>query len=128
MKYIAYEFHPGMEIVADNKFTSFVVDVVPEIQPDGYEMNLIVYKDWNPYKKIWDYHVAREIELSTLMRLYKEEFEQDGSFIGSWMDADTKERVREACIEGPDGKKATLDDKRMKKIFETYKIAKTLKV
>ena len=125
MKYIAYEFYPEMEIITDRKFTSFVVAVVPEMQPNGYDMNLIVYKDWNPYREYWDYHVKREIELSILMKIYKDEFEQEGGFISDWMDDETKQRIIDSCIPNQDGKNVTLDNEHLKEIFSKYKILKT---
>lgn len=124
MKYFAYKFCPEMEILVDRKYTSFVVAVVPEMQPHVEEMNLIVYKDWNPYKEIWDYHVNREIELSCVMDLLKREFEQEGSFIGSYLKEEDVKRMTDAFIPGPDGKKVTLDNEHMKEVFSHYEILK----
>ena len=125
MKYFAYKFWKGMEICTDRKYTSFVVDIVTEIQPSGEELNLIVYKDWNPYKEIWDYHIAREIELSFEMSLYKKEWESDsGTFLHSMLKPADIKRIKDSCIVGPDGKKPTLDDSHMKEVFSKYEITK----
>ena len=88
-------------------------------------MNLIVYKDWNPYREYWDYHVKREIELSILMKIYKDELEQEGGFISDWMDEETKQRIIDSCIPNQDGKNVTLDNEHLKEIFSKYKILKT---
>jgi len=113
-----------MEIQVDRRYTSFVVEVVPEMQPSGEEMNLIVYKDWNPYKKIWDYHVDREINLSWLMKEYKG-YALDNFDWAKKIDPDMKKKIEKDYIEGPDGTKPLLDKKHMTNVYSKYEIAKT---
>lgn len=74
MEYQIYKFYPGQKIITDFhcEYSSEVVAVVPEVQKNGYIMNLIIYKDWNKYKKYYDYHCEREISLSFRMKLIKE--------------------------------------------------------
>jgi hypothetical protein len=77
MEYSIYKFYPGQKIIADFycEYSSVIIAIIPEIQKDGHIMNLIVYKDWNKYKKYYDYHCEREILLSTRLRLIKEKIE-----------------------------------------------------
>lgn len=124
MKYFAYEFWPGMEIQVDRRYTSFVVAIVPEMQPSGEELNLIVYKDWNPGKKIWDYHIDREISLSWLMKEYKG-YALDDFDWAKEIDPEMKKKIEDDYIEGPDGTKPLLDKEHMTEVYNKYKIVKT---
>ena len=42
--------------------------------------DLIVYKDWNKYKKCYDYHCEKEISLSFIMKLIKEKINNNENF------------------------------------------------
>ena len=87
MEYQIYKFYPGQKIITDFhcEYSSEVVAIVPEVQKNGYVMNLIIYKDWNKYKKYYDYHCEREIPLSVRMKLIKEKIEdtEDQEYIDS---------------------------------------------
>ena len=74
MDYNIYKFYPGQKIITDFycEYSSEVVAVIPETQKNGYIMNIVVYKDWNKYKKYYDYHCEREIPLSCRMKLIKD--------------------------------------------------------
>lgn len=82
MEYVIYKFHKGQKIIVDYhcEYSSEVVAIIPEVQPNGYIMNLIVYKDWNKYKKCYDYHCEKEISLSFIMKLIKEKINNNEKF------------------------------------------------
>ena len=78
MEHTIYQFYPGQEIITDWRYKSTVVSVLEDTYNDDFKVKLIVYKDWNQYKKRYDYHIAREFEVSGAMDLIRRCFESDG--------------------------------------------------
>lgn len=75
MEHTIYRFYPGQEIITDWKYKSTVVSVLEDTYNDGMKVKLIVYKDWNQYRKFYDYHILREFEVSSLMDTIKIAYE-----------------------------------------------------
>jgi len=91
MEWKIYEFNPGQEIIINRNYISYVVDTIVDKQKDNSEIELVIYKDWNKYKQIWDYHIQRTIILSFQVDLYKnEEIWKD-------MDCPNKKRYKKIC-------------------------------
>ena len=123
MKYILFEFKKGMEILVDRRYTSFVVDTIIDTEDDATENRLVIFKDWNPERKCWDYHVMNELSLSFTMDLYKREFLAD---FKNKLSRDEKKRISNIAVPGPDKKKVVLDEEHLKEMFKKYKIIKKL--
>jgi hypothetical protein len=114
---VLFEFSPGMEILIDRRYTSVVVGITEDKSEDT-PVNLIVFKDWNPDKKIWDYHVMREYQLSYLMDLYEREFLDDMKCPMTKKERKIKEKH---AVAGYDKKKPVLDYDYLKDMFSKYK-------
>ena len=74
-----FDLSVGMEILIDRRYTSFIVGFVQDTQSDNSDEpeKLVVFKDWDPHKKTWNYHVMYEWLLSYSMDIYKREFLSD---------------------------------------------------
>jgi len=119
---VLFEFSPGMEILIDRRYTSFVVGITEDKSEDT-SINLIIFKDWNPDKKIWDYHVMEEYQLSFLMDLYEREFLDD---MKRPMTKKERKQNEKYVIAGYDKKKRVLDYDYLKDMFSKYKRKRVL--
>ena len=119
---VLFEFSPGMEILIDRRYTSFVVGITEDKSEDT-PINLIVFKDWNQDKNILDYHVMEEYQLSFLMDLYEREFLDD---MKRPMTKKERKQNEKYVIAGYDKKKRVLDYDYLKDMFSKYKRKRVL--
>ena len=118
-----FDLSVGMEILIDRRYTSFIVGFVQDTQSDNSDEpeKLVVFKDWDPHKKTWNYHVMREWFLSYSMDIYKREFLSDMKVP---ITKEEMKRKRQLALDGPNKKKVVLDYEYIKNLLSKYKIIK----
>ena len=55
----------GTRVRIDHRYTSVVVDIIDD---EGEEV--VVYKDWDKYRKIWEYHCTELMNFMYTVGLY----------------------------------------------------------